>query len=127
MKAIANRVHSYAAALADEVAGGSGHTIVSDQFFDTVSVKLASGTTADAFVATAAAQRINIRKVDDETVVVSLDETVTKADLDELVTLFTGNAAGAANLDGEGPAPSRIAGTAVDRQSKFMQQPVFNK
>jgi len=127
LKAIANRVHAYAAAFADEVAAGSDHTIVADQFFDTVAIKLASGTTADSMVAAAAAQRINLRKLDDETVAVSLDETVTKACLDELVTLFTGNADGASNLDGSGPAPSRIAGTPLDRQSKFMQQPVFNR
>ena len=122
LKNIANRVHSYTVALADAIVAGTGHSLVFEDFFDTIAVKL-EGTTADAVIAAALAQGINLRKVDETTVGISLDETVCASDLAELIELFTGQTP---TLDGTGEAPSRIAASDYARTSSFMQQQVWS-
>jgi glycine dehydrogenase len=119
---IATRIHRLTAALGDSVKA-AGHTLVSDQYFDTITVTL-NGTTADALVAEAAAERINIRKVDDVTVAVSFDETVTEGELTTMVNLFWGKAPTAIEWSAEAPE-SKLGGHA--RTTEFLTQEVFNK
>jgi len=123
LKDIANRVHAYAVALATAVTENSAHTVVADTFFDTVAFKL-SGITADELLAAALAKEINLRKLDDETVCCAFDETVSAADLEELIALFTGGAE--VDVEGSGAAPNQFSGTVHGRTSKFMEQEIFN-
>ena len=121
---IARRIHRRASILASGLEQ-LGHTIASDVFFDTLCVELDDAKGADAIVAAAAAQRINLRRSGAQSVIIALDETVTDDEVQQLLTIF---AAGA-------PAPE-TSGLADDvddrfderfaRTSTFLTHPVFN-
>ncbi len=118
LKAIARRVHRATSSLADAVKK-AGHSIPDAPFFDTLRVTL-SGATADDVIAAARSKRINLRKLGDLEVGVSLDETVTQADLDDLVEVFSRKRGRAAPVaDAAYPAPHA-------RTSAFLTHPVFN-
>mmetsp|Transcript_32791 Transcript_32791/g.99136 ORF Transcript_32791/g.99136 Transcript_32791/m.99136 type:complete len:999 (+) Transcript_32791:861-3857(+) len=120
LKDIAGRVHGLAVEVASAAKAG-GHTVRHDVFFDTVAIELA-GTTADDVVARAAAQEMNLRKLDANTIAIAIDETTTSADVNELAELLGGSAILADGAE----SPSVIAGTGFERESKFLQQEVFN-
>src|SRR6266542_3276763 len=69
---IASRIHQYAAVLAEGLRR-LGHGIAHDDFFDTIRVELADGGAAEA-LERAAARGINIRRMDDRSVCIALDE-----------------------------------------------------
>ena len=116
LKRIASRVHRAARAFAAGVRQ-QGHAVLADDFFDTVHVRLAGRSTADVRKA-AEGKRINLRYVDDGTVTVSFGETVTPADLVDLLGCC-------------GNAPREAAATAAEttrlaRTSAFLTHPVFH-
>ncbi|WPK24396.1 hypothetical protein PUMCH_001669 [Australozyma saopauloensis] len=93
LKNIASRVYGYTAVLAAQIADNSAHKIQNSAFFDTITIEL-SGVSADEVLQTALEKHnINIFKVDDSSVSVSFDETVTKEELAGLVEVFTGKQA----------------------------------
>jgi glycine dehydrogenase len=79
LRKIAARTHLLARTLAAALIE-SGHE-VSGPFFDTIAVRVKS---ADATLHAGAAQHVNFRKLDDQTVGISLDETTDAADLERL-------------------------------------------
>ncbi len=120
---IARRIHRLTEVLASGLEQ-LGHTLVSDDFFDTLCVEL-DDQTADAVLAAAEAREINLRRAGDDRVIVALDETVTEDDVQTLLNIFAA---------GE-PAPETGALLAeVDdrfderfaRTSSFLTHPVFN-
>ncbi len=112
---IARRVHGHANALAEGIAK-AGHTIRHAHFFDTITVELAKGTSAE-LLAAAEQKSINLRALGPKAVSIALDETVTAADVAEVCALFGGAAPKAASTD-------RIDGFA--RASTFLTHPVFH-
>ena len=116
---IAGRVHRFAETFAAGVRA-QGHTVLHDVFFDTVHVRLA-GRTADAVKNAAIAKRINLRYFADGTVGVSFGETVTSADLADLLGLF-GTASTAAVATADVRYDERFA-----RTSPFLTHPVFHE
>ncbi len=74
LRAIATRVHRLTTALVEGLRGG-GVEVANDTWFDTVTVRVPGG--ADRVVADARADGMNVRRVDADTVGVSLDETTT--------------------------------------------------
>ena len=82
---IAQRVHHSTVILRDALAA-IGLEAVHAEFFDTLLLR--TGHTTARVHALAAAADINLRHVDDHHVAVSLDETVTAADLAALIDLF---------------------------------------
>lgn len=87
LKDIAARVYGFTTLLAEAIS--QKHEILNDKWFDTLSVKL-SGITSDELLDKALSKyNINLFKVDDSTVSLNLDETVTKEDLVALVDIFT--------------------------------------
>lgn len=91
LKNIANRVHGLTALLHTAIKTNSAHSAGDGIFFDTLQVKL-SGETADSLLQRAVSKfGINMFKVDDSTVQLSIDETVTKEDLQDLIEIFTGS------------------------------------
>jgi glycine dehydrogenase len=76
LRRIAEGVHERAARLAD-AARASGLEVVHDAFFDTVAVRSPGG--ADRMLADAWSAGLNLRRIDDDTVGISLDETTTDA------------------------------------------------
>ncbi len=123
LRRIGRRVHSLAAALAEGLRG-MGHEVVHRHFFDTVRVRPATdvATVLDA----ALAQRINLRRFDDDTVGVALDETTTAGDLADLLAAFNDGTPVdfdvATLLDSTEPAYPE----ALERTSDFLTHPVFN-
>ncbi|MGB5974719.1 MAG: glycine dehydrogenase (aminomethyl-transferring), partial [Nodosilinea sp.] len=86
--AIAARIHYQTQALAYAL-GEAGFGLSKEPVFDTLRVSV--GVSQTAILKRAAARRINLRVLDSETLIVALDETVTEADLQDLITIFTGS------------------------------------
>ncbi|MCB1007418.1 MAG: aminomethyl-transferring glycine dehydrogenase, partial [Acidobacteria bacterium] len=122
VRRIAERVHRLAAALV-AAARSVGHAAGEEPYFDTVRIDLA-GATADEVVARALDRGINLRKVDETTVVVALDETVEREDFEDLLA-----ALGAEGEDAEAFASAADAALPDPhaRKSAFLTHPVFSK
>ncbi len=121
LRGIASRVHSHACTLAGWLAAG-GLDVVHDRYFDTLTVRIPAQ--ARAAVAAAAARRINIRFVDDDTVGIALDETTTLDVVRAVAEALTGAAVG-----GE-PGVTATATAIPDslrRTSDILVHPVFRK
>jgi glycine dehydrogenase len=88
LRAIAVRVHALAATLAAGLRR-LGLGVPAEPFFDTVKVDLGSHS-ADDVLAAAREKGINLRRLGDHAVGISLDETATAAEVDELLAIFGG-------------------------------------
>jgi glycine dehydrogenase len=115
---IATRVHRLAALLAAALRS-AGVTVGAD-FFDTLHVV---GVDADAIHAKAQAARINLRRIDAQSVGISLDETVTRDEVVALAGLFGANIA---DIDALDAATADALPAGLRRTSTFLQHPVFN-
>ncbi|UZX04739.1 aminomethyl-transferring glycine dehydrogenase [Arthrobacter sp. CDRTa11] len=115
LTAIAETVHGHARTLATALKT-AGRELVSESFFDTLTVRVPGK--ADKVIAAAEARGINLRLIDADTVGVSVDETTTPDVLSAVAVAF-----------GAGPVKS-AAGfelpSGVVRTSDFLQHPVFN-
>lgn len=137
LKTIAQRVHRIAALLACGLKQ-LGYTLVNETFFDTLTIETGSRTAAvhDA----AKRLRINLRRVSDTRVGISIDETTTRADLADLLSLFA-SAAGAIDVphvdaldtalqraeeQGQG-GDSLALPAALARKSAYLTHHVFNR
>ncbi|WP_426975730.1 aminomethyl-transferring glycine dehydrogenase [Pseudarthrobacter sp. O4] len=113
--AIAETVHGNARTLATTLKT-AGRELVSESFFDTITVRVPGK--AKKVIAAAEARGINLRAIDADTVGVSIDETTTPEILSAVAVAF-----------GAGPVGSatgfELPGSVV-RSSDFLQHPVFN-
>lgn len=90
LKNIAKRTHGFTKILANHIEEFSDHKVLNSKFFDTITIKLFD-INADQFLNNILSNyNINLFKVNEETVSVSLDETTTKEDLANLIEGFTG-------------------------------------
>ncbi|KAA0073409.1 glycine dehydrogenase (aminomethyl-transferring) [Paraburkholderia sp. T12-10] len=94
LRTIAQRVHRIAQLLATGVQQ-LGYTLVNETFFDTLTIE--TGTRTAALHDAAKRMRINLRRVSDTRVGVSVDETTKRADLNDLLCVFA-TAAGAIDV-----------------------------
>jgi glycine dehydrogenase len=115
---ISSRVHEFAAAFAAGVKA-LGHTVLADEFFDTVHVRPKGD--AAAIRKAAEARRINLRYPGDGTIGVSFGETATAADLADLLAVFGGATTAAVPAQGGGQIAARFA-----RTSPFLTHAVFH-
>jgi len=124
LRRIALRVRAFTLALAAGVRQ-QGHQVITPTFFDTIKIKPHTGT-AGSYLAAAVAKGINLRDFGDGTVGVSLDETTTRADLADLLSVFAHGKPFAHAAD------ELLAGQSLDlpapfaRTSGYMTHPVFN-
>jgi len=118
LAAIAARTHGYARTLAAGLRDG-GVEVVTRAFFDTVTVRTPGQ--ADDIVREAVARGVNLRRVDDDTLSISTDETTTGEDLLAVWGAF--GVAGGEPLPDES-APSWWAG--ATRTSDYLTHPVFH-
>lgn len=127
LKDIANRVHTLTSTLAAGITA-AGHTLVNETYFDTLTVKV-QGATADELLAAAVSKyEINLFKVDDSTVSVSLDETVTERDLNDLLALFSSPSTASEILSGLKVTDKFVPiPTEFERKAPLLQYEVFNK
>lgn len=122
-----------------------GHSILNNGFFDTLTVKLTYST--DDLMNSAVTSKVNLRKVSTDTVACSLDETITKKELQDLINLFARssfvsnfqhgfnleNVLACPNVDQVAHALNLTeansifsASQSLRRTSKFLTHPVFN-
>eukprot|EP01065_Artemidia_motanka_P003280 TRINITY_DN1157_c0_g2_i1.p1 TRINITY_DN1157_c0_g2~~TRINITY_DN1157_c0_g2_i1.p1 ORF type:complete len:1019 (+),score=376.96 TRINITY_DN1157_c0_g2_i1:71-3127(+) len=117
-KAANRTARAYAAGMVS-----AGHSIVSQNFFDTVHVKL-NGMTAEQYRAACEQRGINIRVVDEQHVTVALDETTQDSHLVDLVA--AGGVSSTAHQLVAAADDSSSVPPALNRTSKFLEHPVFN-
>ncbi|MGA8331940.1 MAG: aminomethyl-transferring glycine dehydrogenase [Mycobacterium sp.] len=106
---IARRVHGHAKA----IAAALGDALVHDKYFDTVLARVPGR--ADAVIAAAKADGINLWRVDDDHVSVACDEVTTDAHVSAVLNAF-----------GVSPATTGSAEVAT-RTSEFLTHPAFLK
>ena len=123
LAAMATRVQ-HATALLGQALTSLGVQVVNDTFFDTLLLNTAAHT--DKILQAARSARINFRHVNATQLSISLDETVTAGDLEQLVALFAGVLGKAA------PAiPASLTGLpgipgAVKRKQAILSHPIFS-
>jgi glycine dehydrogenase len=115
LRNIARRVHSLTSALAAGLRR-RGLELRTETFFDTLRVKC----DGKAIVAAAAREQINLRLYPDNSVVVSLDETTTERDVQDLLRLF-GSQADTSDADVSSSIPALLR-----RTGGFLKASVFN-
>ncbi len=114
LRRIARRVNLQARLLAHAARQG-GFALRHDSYFDTLAIE--AGPRADALMHAALEAGFNLRRLDETGIGVSLDETVTRDELQSLCALF-GASPGAA------PASMDVE---LTRSSPILQHPVFSE
>ena len=117
LRAIAQQIHHRAATLATALTQ-AGFSLGAEAYFDTVRVTV--GDRQAAILARAAAQHINLRTLDAETLIVALDETTTEQDLLDLVEIFT-TARAVPELQ-----TTPLSHHPLRRTTPYLTHPVFN-
>ncbi|HJR13767.1 MAG TPA: aminomethyl-transferring glycine dehydrogenase [Rhodanobacteraceae bacterium] len=115
---IARRTHRLAAILA--AALREAGIKVGDDFFDTLHV---TGTDTHTVHAMANAAHINLRRIDDQSLAIALDETTTRDDVHRLAALF---GARIDDIDALDRATPDALPTTLVRKSVFLTHLVFN-
>ena len=120
LKYIANKVHASAVTLA-ETLNKLGVYQTNSAFFDTLLVK------ADAAKVKAVAEKneVNFFYVDNETISISLNETTSLTDLNQIVSIFA-EALGKTNVQINEFANETMVPKNLERTSSFLQHEVFN-
>jgi glycine dehydrogenase len=118
LQGIAGRVHGLTQTLAESL-NENGLTVVTKHYFDTITIAVNN---ADEVVANCLSHEINIAKVNDKHIKISIDETHSLADVNTLASILTGKTiqktqAESVNLN----APVMNM-----RKSSYMTHPVFN-
>jgi glycine dehydrogenase len=126
IRKIAQRIHALTCVLAQGLER-LGYKVGPALFFDTIRVELTKGCLAGILEA-ARARKINLRVIHDTAVGISLDETVTVADLKDLLDVFDRRAS-ITEADIENLAENADASfpALFARTSSFLTHPVFNR
>ena len=122
LRKIATRTHQIAGVLREAVKT-LGHDVSSSPFFDTLHVFL-RGTTSAKVQEEAAKRNVNLRVIDAQRVGISMDETVTERDVNDIVAALTPAGATAPKVSSK-PVSSPIPAN-LQRKTPFMTNPVFN-
>ncbi|MEY2512188.1 MAG: glycine dehydrogenase [Verrucomicrobiota bacterium] len=112
LRAIAQGVHGLTNQLANSLRS-AGIKVAHDDFFDTLRIEIAD---PDAIVARAAQSGMNLRRLDEAAIGISLDETTTEENVARLCEILN------AKLTVASGRESRIE----NRKSDFLTHPVFN-
>ena len=126
LKQIAERVHDHTCTLRAELEK-LGYDTGESPCFDTVSVNVPAETAAELLTA-AHTKQINLREIDATHIGISLDETTTSADVEELQQIFAENST--ENTKHPSALPPIQFATAIpielQRESPYLTHPVFN-
>ncbi|TYQ25060.1 aminomethyl-transferring glycine dehydrogenase [Pseudanabaena sp. UWO310] len=122
LKRIAQRVHLLASTLAGALEN-LGHTVTHHSFFDTIRIEL-NGLSMNEVRIRAAAKQINLRYFEDGAIAISLDETVAKQDLTNLIEIFASEKI--SNSQSPIPNPQSPIPNSLIRNSSYLTHPVFN-
>ena len=125
IRRIATRVHRLTRALAEGLKT-RGAKIVYGDFFDTLCVRVSSGT-AISIVASAEECGINLRLIDESSIGITVDEQKSPEDIAELLSLFGEAKCDVKDLDGILDDNSLAVPSALIRESSILQHPVFSR
>ncbi len=127
LRAIAEYVHGATTALAAALAD-AGHEVVHGDYFDTLRVRPAGRSGQDVIDA-ARAEHVNLRRFDDGSVGIALDETITPAELATIARAFgSGDASGdGARADWDGTFEAAAYAGALPRTGDVLTHPVFHR
>jgi glycine dehydrogenase len=114
IKNIAYTIHKFAADLAESLTAG-GYNVVNSAFFDTITIHASTSKIA-SIRERALKASINFHYPSDETITISLDESCTKGDIDQISATF---GVDAINVKSTGLG-------AMKRQSAILAHPVFS-
>lgn len=117
LKQIGDRVYRLTSTLAKGLQG-LGYKLGSEPFFDTL--RVSTPNQADEILKRALAKQINLRKIDGDTIGVSLDEATSEKDLQDLLEIFAGRSVSLPNVS-ESEFPTTFA-----RTSAYLTHPVFS-
>ncbi|KAK9675205.1 glycine decarboxylase subunit P [Basidiobolus ranarum] len=129
VKQIAQRIHNLTSILAEGVRR-AGHTVKNESFFDTLTIKVNGG--SESTIKKAVENGINLRRIDETTVGVTLDETVTRKDLEDLLKAFSADgsvpdvSALAAEVGVSESKPAQNFPSNLVRTSKYLEHEIFN-
>ncbi len=121
LRTIARRTHAYAGALASGLAGLDSVEVVHDAYFDTVLVRV-PGRAAEV-VAAAVDQGVNLRRVDDDHVGITTDETTVRDHLSAVLAAFGATAVHLVELDTSDRLPDELLRHDDD---EVLSHPVFH-
>ena len=116
--AIANKINSLASSLRKNL-DKLGFESINDHFFDTLVIKTKGKT--ESIHKRALDNQINLRRIDSESVGLSLDETSSFDDLNKLLEIFTGSEVNAEISE------STAIPDALSRKSSFLDHAIFNQ
>jgi glycine dehydrogenase len=122
---IAKRVHGFTTALAEGLRR-LGFTIVHDDYFDTIRVALGKRSQGP-ILDEARNRRINLRAMEDRSIVIALDETVNNQDIENLFAAFNGGKEPGFTLDEVVSGVDFRYDERFNRTTPFLTHPVFNK
>ncbi|KAL9265264.1 Glycine dehydrogenase (decarboxylating) A, mitochondrial-like protein [Drosera capensis] len=123
LKAIAQRVHGLAGALAAGLKKLGAVEVQELPFFDTVKIKSPD---AKAIVEAAYKHEINLRLVDQNTITVSFDETTSLEDVDTLFKVFAGGKPVGFTAASLAPGVGNAIPANLMRDSPYLTHPIFN-
>ncbi|KAL4241686.1 Glycine cleavage system P protein [Abortiporus biennis] len=127
LKRIAQKVHSLTQLLGFSIAR-FGYKTTNPEFFDTLTIDVTGPVpSSEAVHAAALKAGVNLRKIDDKHVGVTLDESVSPQDIITLINVF-GSAAGAkaVSISDLTPVEALAIPASLQRTSKFLPHQVFN-
>ena len=116
--AIANKINSLASSLRKNL-DKLGFESINDHFFDTLVIKTKGKT--ESIHKRALDNQINLRRIDSESVGLSLDETTSFDDLNKLLEIFAGSEVNAEISE------STAIPDALSRKSSFLDHAIFNQ
>lgn len=123
IKNIARRIYSLTTILADAINKGGVHKVVNNTWFDTLTIELNDKYTSQQFLKLALEKyNVNIYANNSNSVSLSIDETVTTKDIENLIKLFNEDKFMEVNFDQPPELPIN-----VKRTDEILQQEVFNK
>jgi glycine dehydrogenase len=120
LRRIASRVHRLTAILAEGLRRG-GIEVVHDEFFDTLTIHVPGQ--GHELAARALEQHINLRRIDDDTLGISLDETTTREIVEQVWDVFRAEA----SVDDLDLTVDESIPSSLRRTSDFLTHPTFHR
>ena len=125
LRNIANRVHQFTTILAHGLEK-LGCQLAQGTFFDTIRVTVHTQS-PDQILAKAVKQKMNLRSFPDGTFGISLDETTTRSDIQQLLTIFSNPDQSPVSIDELDSTVLSDIPTPFARTTPFLTHEVFNR
>jgi glycine dehydrogenase len=129
LRRIAGRIHTSTAVLEQELVE-LGYRQLNRVYFDTLKITTDDGATAQKIHQLALEHQMNVRRIDERDIGISIDETTLPEDIETIRNIF-------ANAKGRSPKPFDIGSKSAtidlryeapfERTSKYLQHPIFNR